>query len=220
MNQLILDHEKNLLQTQVEIQEQTFQEISREIHDNISLSLTLAKLNLNTLDWKNIGRLSDCIKSSTQIIGNAINELSNLSRSMNSEIIMNLGLHKAIKMEVDRVEQFAQIKIDFTIEGEPVFMDCQKELILFRIIQEAFNNIIKHSRATDVQLNFFYRTDHLNVLIADNGKGFIPAELNKQDRIHSGLLNMRNRTKAFGGTLELNSSPESGTQISIIAPYN
>src|SRR5688572_15803307 len=149
INNMVLDHEKNLLTAQVEIQEQTFQEISKEIHDNISLSLTLAKLNLNTLDWKNVNKLSDSISSSIQIIGTAINELSNLSRSMNSEIIKNLGLHRAIRMELERVEQIAQIIVNFRIEGDPVFMNCQKELVLFRIIQEAFNNILKHSNATE-----------------------------------------------------------------------
>jgi two-component system, NarL family, sensor kinase len=219
MNNMILDHEKNLLTAQVEIQEQTFQEISKEIHDNISLSLTLAKLNLNTLDWKNVSKLSESISSSVQIIGTAINELSNLSRSMNSEIIKNLGLHKAIRMELERVEQIAQIQVHFKIEGDPVFMNCQKELVLFRIIQEAFNNIIKHSNATIVNLNFKYNQEHLDVLIEDNGSGFTPSEINYKEKMHAGLINMKNRAKAFGGTLELISSPNSGTKICITAPY-
>jgi two-component system, NarL family, sensor kinase len=220
VNNLVLDHEKNLLQAQVEIQEQTFLEISKEIHDNISLSLTLAKLNLNTLDWKNTNKLADSISSSIQIIGTVINELSNLSRSMNSEIIKNLGLHKAIRMELERVEQIAQIKVDFTIEGDPVFMDCHKELVLFRIIQEAFNNIIKHSQASQVKLNFIYNTENLDAIIEDNGNGFLPAEINYKDKMHAGLINMKNRAKAFGGTMELISNPNEGTKIYITAPYN
>jgi two-component system, NarL family, sensor kinase len=219
INNMVLDHEKNLLTAQVEIQEQTFQEISKEIHDNISLSLTLAKLNLNTLDWKNATKLSDSISSSVQIIGTAINELSNLSRSMNSEIIKNLGLHKAIRMELDRVEQIAQIQVHFKVEGDPVFMNCQKELVLFRIIQEAFNNIIKHSNATKVKLFFKYNQEHLDVLIDDNGNGFTPSDINYSENVHAGLINMKNRAKAFGGTLDLKSSPNSGTQIRIKAPY-
>lgn len=220
MNNLVLDHEKNLLKAQVEVQEQTFQEISKEIHDNISLSLTLAKLNLNTLDWKNVNKLSDSISASAQIIGSAINELSNLSRSMNSEIIMNLGLHKAIKMEVERVENIAQINIEFNIEGDPVFMDGQKELILFRIIQEAFNNIIKHSNANRVFLNFNYLESSLEVFIKDNGNGFLFSEVNYKEKMHAGLINMKNRAKAFGGSMELISSPNAGTKICITAPYN
>jgi two-component system, NarL family, sensor kinase len=220
INNMILDHEKNLLHAQVEIQEQTFQEISKEIHDNISLSLTLAKLNLNTLDWQNINTLSDSISSSIQIIGSAINELSNLSRSMNSEIIKNLGLHKAIKMELERVEQIAQIKVDFIINGDPVFMDCNKELVLFRIIQEAFNNIIKHSQASYVKLNFIYNKENLDAIIEDNGHGFLVAEVNYKDKMHAGLINMKNRAKAFGGTMELVSTLNEGTRINITAPYN
>src|ERR1700759_398478 len=65
---LKLDHEKSLLKTQVEIQEQTFQNISREIHDNISLSLTLAKLHLNTLDWNNLSKAPGLVKSLVDIL--------------------------------------------------------------------------------------------------------------------------------------------------------
>src|SRR5829696_1278855 len=87
LHSLKLDFEKNLLKTQIEIQENTCQNISREIHDNISLSLTLAKLNLNTLDWLNIEHTYESVKNSVHIIGSAISDLSNLSKSMNPDLI-------------------------------------------------------------------------------------------------------------------------------------
>src|SRR5258705_12103501 len=68
IEKLKLDHEKNILNVQLEIQEQTLQHISREIHDNISLSLTLAKLNLNTLDWNYIDKTKNQIDSSLEQI--------------------------------------------------------------------------------------------------------------------------------------------------------
>ena len=98
-------------------------------------------------------------------------------------------------------------------------MNCQKELVLFRIIQEAFNNIIKHSNATEVNLNFKYNSEHLDAIIEDNGNGFSPLEINYKEKMHAGLINMKNRARAFGGTLDLVSSPNAGTKISITAPY-
>src|SRR5687768_12655611 len=83
------DFEKTLLSTQLEIQEQTFQNISREIHDNIGLSLTLAKLNLNTLLYNKSD--IDKINSSIELIGEALNDLSDISKSLNPEIINSNG---------------------------------------------------------------------------------------------------------------------------------
>ena len=81
-------HENTLLQSQLEIQEQTFQNISREIHDNIGQKLTLAKLHLNTLNFYNTTAAALQVTDSAVMIGEAINDLSNLSRSMSSEILL------------------------------------------------------------------------------------------------------------------------------------
>src|SRR5215212_8332908 len=85
------DFEKTLLKTQVEIQEQTFSSISKEIHDNISLSLTLAKLNLNTLNWVEVESSTEAVRNSIKIIGSAISDLGNLAKSMNPDMIKKLG---------------------------------------------------------------------------------------------------------------------------------
>src|SRR4051812_46177709 len=75
------DFEKTLLTTQLEIQEQTFQNISREIHDNIGLSLTLAKLNLNTIDWHHAGHSREKVDGSINFISRAIEDLSYISKA-------------------------------------------------------------------------------------------------------------------------------------------
>ena len=211
--------ERTMLNTQLEIQEQTFQNISREIHDHICLNLTLAKLNLVTVEVGNKNQLAARINSSIEILSKSISELSDISHSMNPELIESFGLIKTLEMEIEKMERPGLINIHYRVTGNPVFMNSQKELVIFRIIQEAFNNIIKHSNATEVKLNFNYNQEHLDVLIDDNGNGFSPSEINYKENVHAGLINMKNRAKAFGGTLDLISSPNSGTQISITPPY-
>ena len=152
LNTLKLDFEKNLLKTQIEIQEQTFQNISREIHDNINLSLTLAKLNLATLDWNDVQNTRESINSSLTILGSTIIDLNNLSKSINTEMIKEMGLIKTINNEIERIKNMAHLQIRYKVKGEPIFMDSEKELVVFRIIQEAFNNIIKHSKASKMLL--------------------------------------------------------------------
>lgn len=220
-NNLELTFEKTILKTQIEIQEETFQHISREIHDNISLNLTLAKLNLNTLNLSNSELLMNSIQSSVLLIGTAISDLSNLSKSMNPELISNMGLMKAIKIEVEKIQEMAHLFIDYTIKGEPIFMNSEKELIIFRIIQEAFNNIVKHSKATKVTLILDYTLEYLLILIVDNGIGFIKEEVfDNCDGSRAGLKNMQTRAKLFGGQFNVDSSHLDGTKIFVTVPYH
>jgi two-component system NarL family sensor kinase len=215
------DHEKDILKTQLEIQEQTFQHIAREIHDNINLLLTLAKLNLNTLDWNHPDKTKNQIDSSLQQISKAITDLSNISKGMNSEIISNQGLIEVLKKETKRLKELNLFELNYVITGSPVFLDSQKELVIFRIIQEAFNNIIKHAMATSVKLSLEYNSDHVNVLIADNGRGFCKnaVEQNKNKESNAGLNNMRKRAALFNGRTIIDSTPDSGTNIYVTIPY-
>ncbi len=221
IEELRLDYEKNLLHTQLEIQEQTLQHISREIHDNINLSLTLAKLNLNTFDWNRPAKAKNKIDTSLQQISKAIVDLSDLSKGMNSELIINQGLIEVLKKETTRLRDLNLFELDYVVTGNPVFMDSQKELVIFRIIQEAFNNIIKHARATSVKLSLEYNFDHINVLIADNGRGFCKdvVEQNKTKESRAGLNNMQKRAALFNGRTIIDSAPDSGTSIFVTIPY-
>lgn len=218
LGKMKFEFEKNLLATRVEIQEQTFLNISREIHDNINLSLTLAKLNLNTLDWSDVNKASNCVEDSIDIIGSAITNLSDMSKSMNPELIGNLGLINALENEIMRIQKLARIPINLELTGNPVFIESEKELVVFRIIQEAFNNIIKHSQAKNVTLKLHYDFNHIEIFIKDDGVGF-----NQDLRLilkesKAGLLNMQTRAELFKGSISIESIPQHGTQLLIKIP--
>jgi len=219
IEELKLDHEKNLLRTQLEMQEQTLQHIAREIHDNISLSLTLAKLNLNTLDWADDVKSRAQIDSSLEQIGKAINDLSDISKGMNPEVITNQGLTEVLKKEVTRIRQLNLFELDYSVTGSPVFMESQKELIIFRIIQEGFNNIIRHAGASKVKLNLDYNAHHIDVFITDNGKGFCKKTVEQNKNANAGLINMEKRALLFNGKTIIDSKMELGTKIFITIPY-
>jgi two-component system, NarL family, sensor kinase len=216
LDRLILNHEKNLLQSQIEVQEQTFNHISREIHDNISLSLTLAKLNLITVRPEEIDKNIHLINTSIDLIGKSITDLSDISRSMNADTVFQQGLFNALKNEADKIQRTGLIAITNTVNGDPIFMDSKKELVTFRIIQEALNNILKHSKATEVKLDLHYNKEQILITIADNGIGF---DLHAaKSRKGTGLNNMKKRAETFNGNLEINTSPGNGTTLLIIIP--
>ncbi len=210
------EYEKNLIKAQLEIQEQTFQNISREIHDNISLSLTLAKLQLNTFDWNDHGKSNIKLESSIHLLGISIAQLSDISKSLNADIIIEQGLLKALEEEIQRIREAELFALTFEVNGTPVFLDSNKELIIFRIIQEAFNNVIKHAKASVVQLQLDYCPDQLQILIADNGRGFDP-ERNRNGG-NAGLKNMETRASILKGEMQVFSSAESGTNLIFTIP--
>jgi hypothetical protein len=215
------EFEKSILSAQLEIQEQTFQHISREIHDHICLNLTLAKLNLVTLDPSNKQQLSERINSSTDILSKSIYDLSNISHSMNSELIESHGLIKVLENEIEKMEQPGLLNIYYNVKGNPVFMTSQKELVIFRIIQEAFNNILKHARAKNIMLELYYNEKSIEVTVRDDGLGFRPNDLAESKNVNakSGLLNMKKRAKLIDGNCEIISNPGSGTIIHLSSPY-
>lgn len=215
------NHEKSLLETQLEIQEQTFQNISREIHDNIGLSLTLAKLQLNTIDYTQTPTTIENIASSIDLISKAINDLSDISKSFHSEAIKTNGLYNTLKMETEKINRSGKHLVKFTEEGNIIFLDANKELILYRIAQESLNNILKYANASCIFIKLIYESNHVIFSIEDNGNGFDKDEIEKYraGKIHTGLSNIRNRTKTLNGTCTIDSSPGNGTIICITAPY-
>lgn len=217
IEEIKLDHEKTLLSTQLEIQEQTFEHISREIHDNISLSLTLAKLQLHTIDWKDQEGSITKVDSSIGLLTNSIAGLRDLSKGLNADVIIQHGLLRALEDEIERIREAGLFELDFILNGNPVYFDHQKEVIIFRMVQEAFNNIIKHAGASKTALQMDFLVHKLLITITDNGKGFDITQKGKKRQ--AGLKNMESRARIVNGELTISSSPGKGTCLQFSIPY-
>lgn len=215
LKELKIIHDNALLQSQLEMQEQTFQNISREIHDNIGQKLTLVKVYLNTISLADTNNASQRISDSVSMISKAISDLSDISRSLSSEIIVNYGLIKALEFETSQLEKTGVYNIFLSITGDTVFLDAHKDLILFRIVQEALNNIVKHAQATKINIHLHYTHQLLMLDIQDNGKGFVS---NQYTIKSTGLINMTKRTHMLNGKIAINSQPGHGTAIKIEIP--
>jgi two-component system, NarL family, sensor kinase len=210
------DHQKTILSAQVEMQEQTFLHISREIHDNITLSLTLAKLQLNTFKWEDRVAATEKIEQSIDLLTKSIAELSQLSKGLNADIIGQQGLLTALATEIGRIRKVNIFTVEYHVNGLPVFMEAEKELIIFRIIQEAFNNIIKHAKATHTSLQLYYSDVKLILTVTDNGFGFVNMNTEPQQ---AGIKNMEGRVKTLGGTMNISSLPGNGTTLNFAIPF-
>lgn len=214
IKELEMKYENDVLQSRIEIQEQTFENISREIHDNIGQKLTLAKLQLNRIVSQEEG-VAERINDSVGIIGKVILDLSDISRSLSSDMIQNYGLIRAIEFEVSQLNKLGWCNFSLKVQGETIFFDNKKELSIFRIFQESLNNIIKHAQASKVVILLNYSEASFSFNISDNGKGFNKDNVRLGGR---GLGNIRKRIESMGGEYAINSLPEEGTSISFKIP--
>jgi len=217
IEQLKAIYQTTLLESQLEIQEQTFQNISREIHDNIGQKLTLAKLQLNTLDNKILNGHKHKIDNAIDMIGEAISDLSDISRSMSSEQILQNGLIKALEFEAAQIAKLGLYSIKLVVSTNTLFLDTRSELVLFRIVQEALNNIIKHAAATQITISLNFTTDELILQVTDNGCGIRKGMATEAG---IGLGNMQKRAAMLHGSCMVKSEEGDGTTIQIQIPLH
>lgn len=205
--------QQELLRTQIEMQDQTLNYISGEIHDNITQVLSFVKLSLAMPE--NIGEKDKQlkIKESRDLISQTITDLRDLSKSLSYDHITSLGLSKTIKIEVERVNKSGLIGASFTLDGEAYPLGSQPELVLFRIFQEALNNVLKHSGAKHFNVHLQYQPDLFNLTLKDDGSGFSTDLTGGKNG--SGLKNITNRAALIGGSATISSSPGNGCSIAV-----
>jgi signal transduction histidine kinase len=213
--------ETKILETKLEIQETTFNQISSEIHDNISLGLTLAKLQItNYLDKKEQNQEKLII--AVDLISKSLIDLNDISKSLDGNRLLEYGLINAIESEISVLRKTGIYDVDLAIIGDPFFLDQKMDLVILRIMQEACNNILKHAQANNIRVELYYEPDLFKMKVIDNGIGFDQIKVNekKQIRKMSGLKNVYSRSEIVGGKFEIISQENSGTTILISIPLN
>ena len=215
--QMEYQYQQTLLQTQLEIQEQTLKNISQEIHDNIGQALSLAKLNLNTMPPTNDEALQQKILNSKELVSKAITDLRDLSRSLDTDYVQEMGLQRAIEYELEMIKKTGTVETSMIVEGAMFRLEKQKELILFRIVQETFNNILKHAGAKTINVNINYG-NAFTLVIKDDGKGvnLDPLHEGKNNNFGLGIRNMHSRAKLIGAEFNMNSVIGKGTEVEIV----
>jgi signal transduction histidine kinase len=213
--------EKKTLETKLEIQEYTFTKISSEIHDNISLGLTLAKLQINN-HVENKETDTDKLILAVDLISKSLIDLNDISKSLDGNHLLEYGLINAIESEINVLRQTGLYDVELDIIGEPIFLDPKIELVILRIMQEACNNIIKHARANSIRVELYFEKETVKLKVVDNGIGFDLNKLEEKKEIRkmAGLKNVYSRAEIVCGRVEIYSMPDKGTAILIIIPLN
>jgi two-component system, NarL family, sensor kinase len=199
-----------------EIQQATLNNISQEIHDNVGQLLSLTKMQLNLIEAQEV-KDNNLISEAKDNISKAMTDLRDLAKGMSSDRIQLLGLYDSVSQEAVRINKVGRLQVQVSSSGTKKEPEHKKQLVVFRVIQECFQNIIKHAQANHVLVTFTYQLDSFEVLIKDDGIGFDyhPGSPASEGL---GLMNIFNRIHLVGGDVTLNSSPGAGTTIHIKVP--
>ena len=223
-NKLLIDKikqkqafEKELSNAQTEIQEQTLKNIGWELHDNVGQLLAAASMQLNILKTKlDNDDVLNSFKDASDTVKESLKEVRMLSRSLNNEVILNIGFEKSNSNELDRLKKMKFASAELNVKGDIVEFENKKhEIIIFRILQEFFSNTVKYSEAKNLSVILDYQENHLKIIAKDDGVGFDMTTVNKG----AGLLNMQSRAELINMEYQLISQPGDGVTLELLYPY-
>ena len=213
-----LNKQKSIAQAMIDAQENERAEIGKELHDNVNQILSTAKLYLELYKGgheESANLLDLCLANITH----AIHEIRNISRALVPSAIGDLGLPESIQDLVDTIQLAGNLRVDFhTHHWYDDKITHPQKLMLFRIIQEQINNVLKHASAKKLLVELRMDEPHnlVRLNIRDDGRGFNPEKTKKG----LGLSNIMSRADLFGGNMKIVSAAGKGCQLSIEIPIH
>jgi len=211
-------HTREILATQLEIQQQTMQHIGREIHDSVGQKLTLASLYTQQLNYKNeYPGAKEQLSNISTIINESLAELRSLSKSLTDDKHQLQSLFLLLQNECERINGSGACQAAIEGSNEPIDLQQTQKNVLLRIVQEFMQNSLKHSGCRHIYLELKKEADNLILTADDDGNGFDIGEI-ESEKAGSGLRNMKRRADTIGAIFLLNSEPAKGTRLKLTLP--
>ncbi len=202
----------------LQAEENERERIARELHDGVGQMMSAAKMNLSAMEHE-LAFTNDSQKNAFDRIVNLVDEgckeVRTVSHQMMPNALLKKGLASAIREFIDKIDNRV-LKIDLYSEGLNERIDTSTETVLYRVVQECVNNVIKHSGANHLDISLIKDTDGISVTVEDNGQGFNTG--NKENFEGIGLKNIRTRIEYLKGTVDFDSTPGKGTLVAIHVP--
>ncbi len=206
------EQEREILKSTLEAQEQTLNQLSRELHDNVGQLLSSTKLLIGVAKRALTNPMEE-LQLAEDTVAKAITELRALSKSLNKDWLEQFDFIQNLNAEARRIN--ATNEFEMTIQHpEIIYLPSDRQLILFRIVQEAFQNSLKHGKASQINIRVEQVDVNLHVMIEDNGKGFDVSDSSQQG---VGMINIKNRAQMLGGSAKWQSNG-SGTAVKVQIP--
>lgn len=205
-------------------QEDERRRLARELHDETIQDLIAIDQHIQMIhmEFEGSTNLENRLGTVRQEVNDAIKELRRLIRALRPIYLDDLGLVPALQMLAKDTERDQEIHVDFSVHGDVNRLEPSAELAIYRIVQEALSNSIRHAQANQITLQLDFSNEMFTLKVHDDGSGFIPPERPRDlgSKGHFGLMGMFERAELIGAHLELNSTYETGTQIRIELPIS
>ena len=201
-------------------QEAERQRIARDLHDETGQSLTAIGMGLRGLEnAAGANNRTAVLKQMQAITSDSIQELQRIIADLRPAHLDDLGLSATLRWYASRTHELTGIGIRVDIDGDEPALDDAVKITIFRIIQEALNNVVKHSQATIANVKVHYQKDKTRIHVYDNGMGFNIKEVEGRiGRISLGLAGMEERAALLGGGVTISSRPGYGTEVEAVIP--
>ncbi len=208
-------YQRELADSQIEIQEQTLKNIAWELHDNVGQLLSVANIQLNILMNSAPLAFHEQIKETKGVVQETVQEIRSLSKVLNNDVILKNGLLESLQVELERFKRLGYLNVSLEISGDPVPINSASEIIIFRILQEFLSNVIKHARASNLFVYLEYNDKTLDISATDDGIGFDVSQKTNS----SGMETMRGRAELLNAEYSIISEIGKGTQLFLKYPY-
>lgn len=211
----------HLLDQLVGIQEQERRRIARDLHDELGQQLTALRLNLgNARDLAKGNSVAELIDTTQKLAENLDADIGFLAWELRPATLDHAGLSTTLSAYVREWSRFSGVTADFLVTGfGSTRLEPRVELNLYRIVQEALNNVTKYANATSVSVLLERNDRNVSLIIEDDGLGF-DATTKAESVDAMGLIGMRERASIIGGSLLIESAPNRGTTIYIRLPFD
>ncbi|MBI2853192.1 MAG: GAF domain-containing protein [Chloroflexi bacterium] len=212
-----------LLQSAITAQEEERKRIARELHDELGQTLTGLIMSIESLENMTSlqqAQLREKLSSVKSLVSRTLDDLRRLTLDLRPSVLDDLGLVPAVRAYVTSRLGGAGVQIEFEIKGMSGRIAPMVETALFRIIQEAVNNIVKHAGATHARIRLEVKDDMITATVEDDGRGF-DIEETFESRVGKkalGLLGIKERVILLGGSFDISSRPEEGTSVMVRIP--
>ncbi|MEO5501158.1 MAG: sensor histidine kinase [Ginsengibacter sp.] len=204
----------------MEAEEHERKRIAQDLHDGVGQMMSAAKMNLSTFE-NNIHEDDEESKKSLNKIINLVDEscreVRNVSHQMMPNALLKNSLAAALNLFVEQIDT-RLVRVHIFTEGVESKIESSIEIVLYRIIQECVNNVLKHAKATDIDITVIKDEKEVSVAIEDNGNGQLTQKMADGDGI--GIQTIKARVAYLNGFVEFNSEPGNGSVVSLQIPLN
>ena len=208
-----LHYQKEILQSVIQTQEEERMRIAQDLHDDISSKLNIVSLNTHLLKTPNLSEaeFAEITNNIVSLTKKALENSRRIAHDLLPPVFEKFGLHAAIEELVLEFSTAKNVQINYENELDFSALEVNKQLHIFRILQELLNNSIRHGKATHISITFVSKNHQNTCIYTDNGVGFNTNSENKKRGI--GMQNIESRVNFLGGNINVQSEINKGVQI-------